>query len=400
MIVFALVQTGCVTYQTKVSGAREAFKNEDPERAVELLEPLAKKQNDDQLVYLLDYATALQKAGRYQESADAYGDAAKIADIQDYHSVSRSAAALLLSEEMVQYKGDDYEKVLIHAMNSVNYLELGKLDEALVEVRQLNTMLHKFKVEAKKPYEQNAFAYYISAVIWEANRDYDDAYIAYKSVYDVAPNYAPLREDLVRSSLLAQRPEETLKWRAAFPEVKIKPEWSNKALGEVILVYEQGWGPRKYPQPENPRFPMLIPMTSITQTALMTIDDRAARSTSIFNVNDAAMKTMNDDYVRLVASRVVGIGVKAVVASQIGQRNKGLGAVAFLAMSLSDRADVRQWSTLPQTFQIARLTVKPGKYKVRLDGADWGNNPSREISEREVVVKPGRKAFISWRTVR
>jgi hypothetical protein len=78
---------GCATYQTKVSDARQALAQEDPAKAAGLLEPLAHKPSDDQLVYLLDYATALQEARRYKESAKAYEEAAKIADIQDYHSI-------------------------------------------------------------------------------------------------------------------------------------------------------------------------------------------------------------------------------------------------------------------------------------------------------------------------
>jgi hypothetical protein len=395
----ASLLSGCATYQTKVDDARRALAQEDPAKAAGLLEPLAHKPSDDQLVYLLDYATALQDAHRYKESTQAYQEAAKIADIQDYHSISKITASLLLSEEMVQYKGDDYEKVLIHAMNAVNYLELGELDEALVEVRDLNTMLYKFKYEAKKDYDQNPFAFYLSALIYEADHEYDDAYIAYKAAYAVAPNYAPLREDLVRAALNAQRPEEVAKWRAQFPEVKAKRR--DRSMGELVLVYQQGWGPRKVPRPESPRFPMLIPYSSNTQSANLIAGDMQIQTSRIFSVTDTAIKTLNDDYARLVGMRLAGIGAKAVVADQIGQKNKALGAVAWLAMNLADRADLRQWSTLPQTFQIARLPLKPGTYKVNVEGLGYGNTPSGEnMPEREVVIRPGKKTFISWRSVR
>lgn len=392
---------GCASYQTKVEDARKALQQEDPVKAAGLLEPLAHKKSDDQLVYLLDYATALQEARRYKLSADAYQEAAKIAYIQDYHSISKITASLLLSEEMVQYKGDDYEKVLIHAMNAVNYLELGELDDALVETRELNAMLYKFRYEAKKNYDQNPFAFYLSALIWEANHDYDDAYIAYKSAYDVAPGYAPLRQDLVRSALNAQRPEDVAKWKSQFPEVKVDPQWKDKSMGEIVLVYEQGWGPRKVPRPENPRFPMLIPYSSNTQSANLIAGNMQIQTSRIFSVSDVAIKVMNDDYARLVAMRIGGAVAKAVVADQIGQQNRALGAVAWLAMNIADRADVRQWSTLPQTFQIARLPLKAGKYKVSVQGLGYGAGPSGEnMPDRDVVVQAGKKTFVSWRSVR
>ena len=78
-----------------------------------------------------------------------------------------------------------------------------------------------------------------------------------------------------------------------------------------------------------------------------------------------------------------------------------MGAVAWIAMNVADQADLRQWSTLPESLQIARMPVKPGKYKVKalgLNGA--GYQTSEQMPEREVEVKPGRKAFINWRSVR
>ncbi len=399
---FALIMTnGCASYQTKVQGARNALSASDPAKAVQLLEPLAKKPGDDRLVYLLDYATALQQNRQFRESANAYQEAAKIADIEDYHSISRITASLVLSQEMVQYKGDDYEKVLVHAMNAVNYLELSELDDALVETRKLNEMLYKFKYDAKKPYDQNPFAFYLSAMIWEANHDYDDAYIAYKAAYEVAPHYAPLKEDLIRASIKAQRPEETAKWKSEFPKTKVDTSAKDQGFGEVVLIFEQGWGPRKYPRSEDPRFPVLLPYSSTTQAARLVVDGKTEISTSIFSVTDVAIKTLNDDYLGLVGMRLAGVATKAVLADQIAQKDRTLGAIAWLALNIADRADVRQWSTLPQSFQIARLKLSPGKYKVNANGIDWSGNLSHEeMPEREVEVTAGKKIFISWRSVR
>jgi hypothetical protein len=125
------------------------------------------------------------------------------------------------------------------------------------------------------------------------------------------------------------------------------------------------------------------------------------QTSQIFSVTDTAIKTLNDDYAGLVAMRLAGLGAKAVVADQISQKDKTLGAIAWLAMNLADRADLRQWSTLPQSFQIARLSLKPGKYKVNVQGLSYGTTPSGEqMPEREVVIRPGKKTFISWRSVR
>lgn len=396
----SFVIAGCASYQSKVTVARDALKRGQSAQAAKELEPLAIQEGKDQLVYMLDYATALQLAGRYKDSARVFGRAERIADIQDYHSISNVASSLVLSEEMIQYKGDDFEKIMINAMNSINYLEQGDLDEALVEVRKLNNKLYKYKYEAKRDYEQNPFAYYLSAIIWEADRKYDDAYIAYKNTYDLVPDYAPLKTDLIRAAIRAQRSEDVEMWRKRFPEVVIDPAWKDRTMGEIVLVYQQGWGPRKAPRPEAPRFPHLVPVSSYIRSAKLQVEGAGEKQAeSIFSVQSVAIKTLNDDYARLVASRVAGIATKAVVADQIRQKDKLLGAVAWIALNVADRADLRQWSTLPQTLQIARMPVKAGKYKVRVQGLDGGGGIAGEASEeREIEVRPGQKRFLTWRS--
>lgn len=407
-VAFLVIATsGCATYQGKIHGARDLIAQNQPSQAAVQLEPLSNQEGNDQLVYLLDYATALYLSGRYKESAQAFGRAEKIADIQDYHSISKIAASAVLSEEMVQYKGDNFEKVMINGINAMNYLELGELDDALVEVRKLNQKLYKFKYEAKRDYEQNPYAFYLSAVIWEADKKWDDAYIAYKSAYELIPEYPPLHEDLIRTAMRSGRTDELEEWKKKFPEVKIRPEWKDASMGEIILVYQQGWGPRKYPRPESPRFPHLVGVNSLTQGARLVaapvsganaVDSRSQR---VFNVQDIAIKTLDDDYARLVASRVGGVVAKAVVADQIAQKNKALGQIAWIAMNVMDRADLRQWSTLPETIQVARVWAKAGKYKIHVTGLEYsGAESSEEMPEREIDLKPGKKAFVTWRSVR
>ncbi len=402
LLAFVFFQFGCATYQTKVSEARQLIASNQNDRALQILEPLAQKESDDQLVYMLDYAVALQQAGRYSESAKILVAAERIADIQDYTSISKETASILLSEGFVQYKGDDYEKVLINAVNAINFLMMGDLENALVQVRRLNNKLHLYKTEAKRNYEQNPFAFYLGAIIWEADKKWDEAYIFYKRAYELIPDYAPLREDLVRAAIRAQRPEDVQKWQVAFPEVKIKPEWRDPSMGELIVVFQQGWGPRKKPHPASPRVPKLYPVPSYTRQAVVTVSETELATTSkVFSVQDVAIKTLDDQYAALITKRVAGVAAKAVVADQLRQKNQLLGSIAWIAMNVADQADLRQWSTLPESFQIARLPLKAGTYQVDIKGtSDGGVDTGEAMETRETTIKAGRKNFVLWRSLR
>lgn len=394
-----LFVTGCATYQSKVDSSRILLSQGQYDKAIAELQPLADKDNNDQLIYKLDYAVALQQAGKYKESAKAFSEAEKIADVNDYHSISKITSSLLLSEEMKQYKGDDYEKVLINAVNAINYVMMGDLDEALVEARKLNNKLYKYKFEAKKDYAQNPYAFYLSAVAWEADRKWDDAYIDYKKAYDLNPYFPPLHEDLIRSAIRASREDDVARWKKQFPEVKVRPEWKDPSYGEIVLIYQQGWGPRKQPRPDSPKYPWLVPVGTSTRNAELKIGSNSIKTFPIFSVEDVAIKTLNDDYAALVASRAAGTVTKFVVADQIRQKNELLGTAALIGMLVSDRADLRQWSTLPQTFQIARAFVKAGKHKISVEGISaTGSSTGESLPEKEIEVKPGRKTFLTFRS--
>lgn len=399
---FSLGLVGCATYQNKVSQARDALVRRDYDKALSNLEPLAKAENGDQLVYLLDYATALQISGDYKDSNKTFLKADRLADLVDYQSVSRQAGSLLLNQEMVQYKGDTFEKIFINAYLAMNYLQLGMLDDALVEARRINQKYQKYRQEDKKAFELNSFSKYLSALIWEASRSYDDAYIAYAEAYKIDPSIGPIHKDLIRSARLARRQDSYLDWKKKFPEVKEDPAWYDKSRGELIFIVQQGWGPRKTPASGEHRLPVLMPVHSMTQSARISIEGVGDFvSASIYDVETAAIQTLKDDYAALVAKRVAGIATKAVVSDQIRQKNKLLGDLTYLALNLADRADLRQWSLLPQSIQIARVSLVPGKYKYKIQGLNGSGDPNNEETElQEFDVKAGQKKFVIWRSLK
>ena len=392
----------CATFDFQANQSRKYIRENNPDQVLSQLKERAWKESDDQLVYLFDYGMAAQIAGKYEESNRALLLADQLSEVKDYHSLSRISGSLLLNEGMVQYKGEDYEKVILNAILALNFLMLNDHDAALVETRKLNQKLYKYKFEAKKDYEQNPFAYYLAAMIWESDRKWDDAYIDYKKTYELNPDFAYLKEDLIRLAQLSNREDELKKWRKSFPDIKVKSEWKDKAYGEIVFIFQQGWSPQKRPDPASPRMPRLFPLHSLTQQALISLEGGPEEKTrTIYSLEATALKTLGDQYAALAAKRVAGIAAKAVMADQIRQKNSALGDLAWIGMNLMDRADTRQWSTLPETFQVARLWVKAGNYKVKLAGlTSSGVNSGEAHAPIEVIVKPGQKSFLTWRSVR
>ncbi len=383
--------------------------NHDALGAAEILKPQAETEGNDQLVYLLEYGIALHEAGKFEESINVFQKAYDMVEIKDYHSISRIAGSFLINDSLIQYKGDDFEKVLVNVYLAINYLMVGKYEDAAVEARRVNEILYKFKNEAKRDYTQNPFARYLSAIIWENDRKWDDMYIDYKNTYDLAPSFLPVRKDLIWGAKRAQRPDEFKQWKSTFKDTESEKQRDDKEVGELVFIYQQGLGPQKRPDPGFPRIPHIYArMTSgiAAQVELIPIASGAeanekfvARTERIFNITDTAMKTLNDEYGAMIAKKIGGIAAKAVVSDQIRQKNKLLGDIAWIAMNVADQADLRHWSTLPETFQISRQFVKAGKYKVHASAlGSSGELTGETMSEKEIEIFPRKKIFLTWRS--
>ena len=393
-----LVPMGCATYRKGLGDFEKDLRGREPAKAAEIVKPRAYADGDSQVVYLLEYATAQQIANDYAESIRAFLLAEAQTEVKDYHSVSRIAGSLLLNEGVKQYKGDDFEKVMINGMLAINYLAQNKTEDAQVECRKLNDKLYKYRFEGKKNYRQSPFAFYLSAMIWESAHDWDAAYIDLKNTYDANPGLPYLREDLIRGARLAQREDDSKRWKKEFAGVTPA---DLRTLGEAVLIFQQGWGPVKRPHPNFPSIPRLYPVSSTTVRARVEIEGGPSElSQTVMDVSDTAVRTLDEQYAGLVAMRLAGIGTKAVVADQIRQKNPLLGNLAWIGMNLLDHADLRQWSSLPATLQVAKLRVKPGAYRVRAVGLNSRDEPSGEVSGWfDVKLTAGRKTFLNWRSV-
>ena len=392
--------SGCATYQNKVAPARELLANQQCDPAIKMLEDLSQKPDGDQLIHLLDYAAALQVCGDYKKSNQFFLKAEKLADEIDYVSVSRVAGATLLNEEMVQYKGDTFEKLFINVSLALNFMQLGQFDSALVEVRKINQKFLKHKADDKKNFELSSFAKYLSALIWEADRKYDDACIDYREAFFLDTVYRKVGLDMLRGCFKADRQGEfkdlVTKMNATNEEIKLAKQFDKT---ELVLVFMQGWGPRKQPRADAPSFPQLVSVNSNTHFLKAEVVDSQDKvldtyqSDPVYSVEKAAIATLNADYNLLVARRIGARVAKEVIASQIRQQDKALGQIAWLVMVASERADLRQWSIYPKSVHTVRIPLKPGKHRIRLTGLNIYLNDSEKLPDITVNIRGGEKKF-------
>jgi hypothetical protein len=354
----------------------------------------------DLLLFLMDVGLSLHSAGQYEESNKVFLRADKIAEIKDYTSIATEAGTLITSDNIKDYKGEDFEKVLINTYLAMNYSLLGNSEDALVEARRVNQKLYMMVSEGKRKYKQNAFARYLSAILYEQENNYNDAYIDYKNARDLMPNYPGIGKDLWRCAWQLNMPDEMQRWDNAYhlteadhAQARLAAPSSRK--GEIVVLYENGISPMKRPNPSFTEVPKFYPRRNPISFATIEINGQNRGMTSVLeDIESTAIENLKEKYDGIVAKKLAGIVVKESIAYGVERATNSplLGMAARLAMYASDQADVRSWNLLPKDLQVFRLVVEPGTYTVRaLPGGVFG------LPQKVVQVEAGKKVFINFR---
>jgi len=395
---FFLYLIGCASYQTKLSIPMKHMQAGEAAKAAELLKEAAYKPSRDQLVFALDYSLAAQTAGNYKESNKGFQLAYELADWNDYHSVTKIAGSLLVNEGLMQYKGDEYEKLLIPVYAAKNFILQNDFTAARVEVKRIHERINAMQMDGEKVFKQMPYAYYLSALVWELNGNLDSAYIDYKKTFELAPEFTEVKHDLLRLSKRLGRTQEAAKFKKKFSDLEMQNIGRNS--GQLVLIYEQGRAPRKFPHPNWHRIPKLYPVKVAGVQARLTVKgkDISKDTTTVLNINELAIETLDKQYAGLIAKRMAAIATKAVVAEQVRQRNEGLGQLAWIAMNVADQADLRQWLFLPASVQVAKVYLPAGKYQVSADALTNAKVPLANTRSYEVEVKANKISFINYRS--
>lgn len=130
----------------------------------------------------MDLGLLYHFAGMYDSSIIELAKASSIADELFTKSVTNEAVSLLTNDNVRPYRGKPYELTFMRTVQALNYLALGKPDEARVEIRQGQIHLDEVARLAGKDkgaYRDDALFRALSGLVYEMTGDRDDALISY-----------------------------------------------------------------------------------------------------------------------------------------------------------------------------------------------------------------------------
>ncbi|HSG05204.1 MAG TPA: hypothetical protein VLB09_02280, partial [Nitrospiria bacterium] len=345
--------------------------------------------------------------------------------------------AMLTNDQTLPYEGEDFEKVLLNLVSALNYAYLGEINEALVEVRKVNHKLGLLndRYSKKNVYKNDAFAHYLSGILYEANGELNDAFIAYRNSLKAYDDYLKhygtemppsLPSDLLRVTEGLRFDEEHREYQERFPGTTWVPHKENRGKGELIFLTYVGLSPVKEDFFIDAPVPIQGDEVYVLRVALphyvsrpfdihtievhaIPVKDPAAKDTRLVvsrrpglveDVGRIARKNLEDRVGRIQAKAIARAVAKyqmtrlaAVKTGSIGQ----IGANIFSAVT--EKSDTRSWRTLPAEIRLSRVTVEPGLYDVAVEYYDSTQGFIARRTFPGIRLEPGDKKFVFDRII-
>ncbi len=139
--ILALLLGGCATYKDDTEGLRTAWAAGNVKQAAQIAGSNAeqKKGSGTALLWYLEDGATTRADAQFDRSLAAFNQAdAKIDywDSQPAVSVSAEAAAIMVNQTVLSYRGTSYDKIMESTYQALNYLQLGQPDQARVELNR------------------------------------------------------------------------------------------------------------------------------------------------------------------------------------------------------------------------------------------------------------------------
>lgn len=365
--------------------------------------PLAQNKRN-RLLYLMEKGTLLRLQGKYPESNEVFEEADLLVEELFTRSLSAEGFSFLSSDNVIPYAGEDYESAHLNYLKALNYLDRGDLEAALVESRRVDEKLNYYtdSHDGRNVYREDAFLRLLTGLIYEAEGDSNNAFIAYRKSLE---SYRAYREkygvevpELLWGRLLtaARRTGFTEEYDLYLRQAKeagAEPELGGPVAAIVVNV---DFVPIKHEVaaffPTNEGFPVKLvlpefrdrPRSGISPELLVNGGGTLLELTQ--NLSEVARQSLEDKKGRLLAKMITRAVAKQLAAKKAEKELGALaGFTAQMAALLTERADLRSWTTLPREVRLAIVPLEPGAHTVNLRYRDCRESRTIEVADQDLV---------------
>ena len=407
MMLVAAVLQSCATYGRHAVDMRDGLLSGKPDLALAVAEEKDPEQKE--VISSLNKGMLRRINHKYDASNQAF-EVAKQEIEQLYGvSVTENLAAVTINETLRGYEGDRYEQLLLHAYMAMNYIQLGDVDAARVEMLQADVKMREWGEDE----EDDAFVRYLAGLVYEALGEYDEALISYRKAYRVykekgGSEYPPtplnLKKDLLRLTAKLGLWNEYRQFKKTFGLKHYKPPKASKKYGELVVILNNGLAPIRSETSiqiwsdevqKNLRiaFPTYRTPKARLNRARISVETMQAGFETVEDVDALARHALEQAMPGILARATARAVVKYNTQHSAENESALAGFLMTVTNMVTERADTRSWTTLPEEIQLQRLRLPVGRHRVTIDILNDAGYTIDSMAE-EVEIKPGRLSFL------
>jgi hypothetical protein len=442
ILAIVLSMSGCTSIQFKdlfsgyakqMEKVRVAQLSGNFTQAETLVDDLSSAQNNYSLS-LLEKGRLHFLANDWQASKDAFNLAYVKIEEENAKAKIRlgrglaNATAMVSNDNVIAYDVPAYEQSMLHSYQALNYLYLGSLENALVEIRRANLVQEnalaenakqlqdaedKFNQNAlKQPYPsmdamigklkngfQNAYTFYLSGILYEAANQPNDAYIDYKRALEIYPDNRFLQQDVLRLATQLHMLDDLALFTAKFGPYKTADNAATN--GDVVVILEYGVVNYKeelslnlpiFTRRNDMRFfsfslPVYQGALASSKTLSVNVADHTYQSQEIVRLQSLASKQLQEQLPALVTRQALRVVAKEQLRSSMSKEGGDVGNIlAGLYNLASEHADTRSWLTLPDGVQILRLSLPAGQHNLSLEYGIKRDDIKIEVKSNRITM--------------
>lgn len=244
----------CVSYNQIMGDYYQNIKRGNYEKASGIVSKskfMKKKRN--KLLYDFENGRMQFLTNNYKKSNEYLNEADDLLE-SNYKTGKDIAVSNIVNPMMETYRGEEFEKFLVHFYKAINYAALNKPEDAVVEARRITLtsvrLNNKFKNSSKR-YNADAFSLNLQGMLYETAGDINNAFISYRNAANIYLNrnnnyYGVSIPEQLKYDLINTAEKMGFSGDKAEYETKFNKEikTSNNER-ELILFLEEGNGPVK-----------------------------------------------------------------------------------------------------------------------------------------------------------
>lgn len=390
LLIFSLFS--CVS-TAALDSAKNQFSSGMYENALGTLENQKEEiyTKKDDVLYGSDTGVLNHYIGEYSESNKKLANSERLIEYYQSKSFGQAIASFLVNDKSIDYAGEEYEDIYANLFMALNYIHLGKTEDAFVEIRRFDNKQKALSVkyskeiadskndkfDTKVSFNNSALARYISLLLYRSENKLDSATVDQKLIDEAFKTQKQLYPFAVPSS--------------------IKEEFTIPSdMGRLNFISFVGQAPIKeqeliYIDDSDgiPLYALALPYMTKQGTKVssigVTIYDTFGNACysnldkieSIENIAEDTFKQKRGLIYAKAIARSVGkaisssivVGMEKSYEEEHGNPSLGLSLFSLLVRGsniLTEQADLRTSQFFPAEAYIGGVNLKPGVYVVEV----------------------------------